>query len=438
MSRLLSILFWSVLAAAFIGPGTVTTAASAGAGFGTSLLWALAFSTTACLVLQEAAGRLTLVSGRSLGQALSEGFPRGGSRLLMLTLVLGAILLGCAAYEAGNILGAVSGALLVFEVPKAALTALCGVIAGLLLWFNAPQRVAQVLGIAVGVMGVAFLAMAVSMAPALPRLLDGLLVPSLPTGAGILALGLVGTTVVPYNLFLGSGLARDQDLATFRFGLGVAVILGGVISMGVLVVGTSVSPPFSFAALADSLRASHGEWAATLFALGLFAAGLSSAITAPLAAALTARGLFAKEDSGPWSNTGARYRMIWVGVLAAGLFFGLSGVRPVPAIILAQAFNGIVLPGVACYLLLEVNNRRLMGEQGLNGWFSNALMTLVVAVAVVLGTVGVTRALSGTLGTEPPGPGRMLTLGILVCALVAVPMVRGVLSRRQAAPRPGA
>jgi len=73
-SWLLPVLFWSVISAAFIGPGTVTTAASAGSGFGTQLLWALTFSTLACIILQEAAARLTIVSGKSLGGNISAWF----------------------------------------------------------------------------------------------------------------------------------------------------------------------------------------------------------------------------------------------------------------------------------------------------------------------------------------------------------------------------
>ena len=74
------------------------------------------FSTFACVVLQEAAGRLTLLSGHSLGEALARQFPSGYGRAAVLVLVLGAVLLGCAAYEAGNILGGVAGALLVLEL----------------------------------------------------------------------------------------------------------------------------------------------------------------------------------------------------------------------------------------------------------------------------------------------------------------------------------
>ena len=92
----------------------------------------------------------------------------------------------------------------------------------------------------------------------------------LPNGAGVLALGLVGTTVVPYNLFLGSGIARGQDVRELRFGLIVAVGLGGLISMAVLVVGAALDGAFSFQALAGILGDRLGPWGARLFAVGLF------------------------------------------------------------------------------------------------------------------------------------------------------------------------
>ena len=70
MKRLASILVWSAISAAFIGPGTVTTAARAGAGFGLALLWAVVFSTAACFLLQEASARVTIATGRPLGQVI--------------------------------------------------------------------------------------------------------------------------------------------------------------------------------------------------------------------------------------------------------------------------------------------------------------------------------------------------------------------------------
>jgi NRAMP (natural resistance-associated macrophage protein)-like metal ion transporter len=227
MNRFGSILLWAVIAAAFIGPGTVTTAASAGANHGYSLLWALLFSTVACFILQEASARLTVVSGQTLGRALRSRYSRGLRGGLLLGLVLGAILVGCAAYEAGNILGGVAGAVMATGASATLLTFASGAIAAVLLWSQAPKAVARSLSVIVAVMGVAFVWTAWQLSPSITGLSRGTLTPSLPEGSGVLVLGLIGTTVVPYNIFLGSGLAGGQRLKELRFGLAIAIGVGG-------------------------------------------------------------------------------------------------------------------------------------------------------------------------------------------------------------------
>ena len=424
MKRLASILLWSVIAAAFIGPGTVTTAASAGASYGLSLLWALLFSTVACLVLQEASARLTIVSGRNLGQALRDQYRVGPQKGAVLLLVLGAVVAGCAAYEAGNILGGVSGAVMVTGWPAHLLTLVSGVIAGALLWRSPPQTVARSLSLVVAVMGLAFLCTAALQRPPLGEILRASLVPSMPRGSGLLILGLVGTTVVPYNLFLGSGIAAGQELRDLRLGLMVAVGLGGLISMAVLVTGTAVEGSFSFLALSEVLRLELGSWAASLFALGLLGAGLSSAITAPLAAAVTARSLLQEDgEDDRWSPTAWRYRSVWIGVLIVGLGFGLSGVRPVPAIILAQALNGFLLPLVSVFLFLAVNDRRLMGE-AVNGRLANVATLGVVWVAMLLGVTAVSRAVSSASDLPALGGFWLVVVSSFVMLLLVLPAYR--------------
>ena len=113
-SRWSSIFFWFIISAAFIGPGTVTTASSAGANYGVSLLWALILSTIATIILQEAAARLTIVSGLNLGQVIASRFHSGS----VSWLVTGAVIFGCLAFQAGNILGAISGIDLISDVPS--------------------------------------------------------------------------------------------------------------------------------------------------------------------------------------------------------------------------------------------------------------------------------------------------------------------------------
>jgi Mn2+/Fe2+ NRAMP family transporter len=430
MQRLLHILFWSVISAAFIGPGTVTTAASSGARFGYALLWALMFSTVACLVLQEASARVTVASGRTLAQAIRERFSGGASGLTAVLLVLGAIVLGCAAYQAGNILGAVAGAGLGTSLPPEILTLIIGVVAGALLWFGTTTMVARLLGVVVALMGVTFLATAVLIDPPIGELLRGTLVPSLPAGSSLLVLGLIGTTVVPYNLFLGSGLAAGQKLKDLRFGLTIAVVLGGLISMGVLVVGTAVTGAFGYETLSGALSERLGGWAGAFFAFGLFAAGLSSAVTAPLAAAITAKGLFGASGGDRWGEKSMRYRAVWIGVLATGVLFGLIDVKPIPAIILAQALNGVLLPFVAVFLLLVVNDRDLVGERGLNGPVANSLTGLVVAVTIVLGTSKVVQAFCSVFDLPRPPERTLLISSAVVAAIAFFPIVRSVRSRR--------
>ena len=418
--RFFSILFGSVIAAAFLGPGTITTAARAGAEHGLSLLWTLLFATIACGVLQEASARLTVVSGRSLGEALRDRFPGAGAWLAVTAIVL-----GCAAYEAGNVLGGVAGAGLAVPISSRILTLLSVLAAGALLGFGSTRMVVGVLGALVAVMGGAFLATAISISPPLGELFTGLLVPSSPRGSGLLVLGLIGTTVVPYNLFLGSGIARGQSLGELRFGLAIAIGLGGLISMAVLVVGTAVVETFSYEALAAALTARLGDRAELLFAGGLFAAGFSSAVTAPLAAAVTARSIFSRGTEDPrWNEGSLRYRGVWLGVLAAGAAFGFTGVRPIPAIIAAQALNGLLLPAVAVFLLLAVNDRRLV-RGALNGGFSNGMMAVSVAVTIFLGLRGVNRAAGAAFGIALPDE-MVPWAGAIILAALAWPVAHAM------------
>ena len=429
-SRLLSILLWSVIAAAFIGPGTVTTAASAGAGFGLTLLWALTFSTVACLVLQEAGARITVVSGHNLGQALARQYGGTTARAIPL-FVMGAIVLGCAAYQAGNILGAAAGLELVAGVSRRVLTVGIGIFAFAVLWIGSTKVVANVLGVIVAILGVSFLSAAVAVRPPVEALVRGSVVPSLPEGAGLLVLALIGTTVVPYNLFLGSGLKHSQQIGEMRFGLAVAVILGGVISMGILVVGTATEGAFSYAALAAALEGRVGAGAPWLLGVGLFAAGVSSAITAPLAAAITARSVLAASgDSAGWGDTAVRYRLVWGAVLATGVAFGLAEVQPIPAIIAAQALNGVVLPFVAVFLFIAVNDRSLMGEVELNRGLKNGVMEVVVFITIVLGVTSVMRAAGGAFGVALPSERELIAMAGVVATIVAVPVVRTIARRR--------
>lgn len=421
-SRFWSLLFWMVIAAAFIGPGTVTTAAASGAGFGYSLLWALLFSTLACVVLQESAARITIASGHTLGEAVKQRFNNKGIAWFLAI----SIFLGCAAYEAGNILGAISGmALAVTGVDPAVFTVVIVAISATVLWLGKTSTVANIMGVVVAVMGFAFLIAGLSTPMDGTALAKGLFIPSFPKGSIILTLGLVGTTIVPYNLFLGSGLAKGQTITSMRFGLVVAVLLGGIISMGILLAGTAMDGEFSFTGLAATLSEANGPWMATVFAVGLFAAGFTSSITAPLAAAITLQSVGSKDKD--WSETGIRYRLGWGLVLLTGLVFGVTGVKPIPVIILAQAANGLILPVIAIFLWLICNNRKLMGAH-VNGGLIDVFMGITVWVSSLLGLINVFKAGNSVVGSTFVFAGNtqliLLVLATLVTAITIALVTR--------------
>ncbi|KPK75576.1 MAG: hypothetical protein AMJ79_10880 [Phycisphaerae bacterium SM23_30] len=419
--RILSILFWSVISAAFIGPGTITTASKAGAVFGFDLLWALVFSTMGCLLLQEAAARITIASGSNLGQAITRQFEGKSFCRATLFLVGGSVIIGCAAYQAGNLLGAVEGLALIFDIRKVYLVLCIGTVAFIALSIPSLQIIARLMGLIVAVMGICFLSTAILLRPSWGDLFSGCLIPTIPQASEgtLLIIGLIGTTIVPYNLFLGSGLSdKNQKIQEMRFGLSVAIILGGVISMAVLVVGTAITGEYSYPALAGTLTGQLGTWAGYLFGVGLFAAGFTSAITAPLASAITAQSLFGGRQPEKWRNQSLYFKLVWMAVLLIGLSFALAGFKPIPAIIVAQALNGLILPFISIFLLFVVNDPKLMGKKALNGRLSNIFLGLVVWVSLFLGLYKVFDAVcqAGKFAR----PGQNITLGIIMAAALLI------------------
>jgi len=386
-----------IVTAAFIGPGTVTTATLAGADFGLALLWALSFSTLATIALQEMAARLGIVTGQGLGEAIRRRFA-GPARAAAVALVIAAIGVGNAAYQTGNLLGAglgleglAGGSVRLWALVVAAA-------AGALLWTGSYRVLEGALAVMVGVMCLVFVATAAAVGPDLGELLRGAFVPRLPSGSTLVALGLVGTTVVPYNLFLHAAAVREKwsgegALPAARLDLGVSIAVGGIVSMAIVAtaagtIGGGGRDVASAADMARQLEPTLGSWARGFFAVGLFAAGMTSAITAPLAAAWATAGAL----GWPRELGAPRVRAVWLAVLGAGAAFAATGVRPVPAILLAQVANGILLPAVAAFLLLAVNDRRAMGARA-NGPWANAVGGLVLLVALLLGLRGVLAAL---------------------------------------------
>jgi manganese transport protein len=361
-------LVWSLIAAAFIGPGTVTTATRAGTEGGYLYLPTIILAATAGLLLMEMAARLTLVSGRPLGAVLGRG-----NRWLAWLCFL-AVLLGCAAYQAGNLLGALGGVQLLSEVPRWG-GLLFGVLIASLMWGGKTRTIARWLAGIVSVMGIIFMVVAAGLLAGEEALVGQRQI----NPATIVAL--VGTTIVPYNFFLAAGLSHGQGLREMRRGLIASFVVGAVITVSIILVGGVTDSFTGFGDLARTLDAEMAGNGAWVLGFGLFAAGFSSAVTAPLAAAMAGKELIGEEQSSDWSNRGRYFRLTWGGVLLIGLMVALLDLDIIGVIVAAQITNGLLLPFVAGLVLIFANDRALLGEKINNTWQNLAGMSVALFLA---------------------------------------------------------
>ena len=358
----------TLVAAAFIGPGTVTVCTLAGVEFGFTMLWAMVCSVIATIVLQEMAARLGLVSGKGLAKVLRDEIRKPILRALALALVVAAILIGNAAYEAGNISGGALGLRSLIpnsEVQLGAITLntlslAIGVLAFVFLYMGRYKTIERLLVLLVIFMSISFLIAAFLTNPSWLSVLKGLFTPVIPEEGLLTVIALVGTTVVPYNLFLHASLVREkwqgeQDLGAARRDTYISISLGGLVSLAIIICGAAIqdSGINSAAGLAAGLKPLYGELAKWVVSLGLFAAGITSAVTAPLAAAYVAQGCFG------WSGgmRSTSFRSVWILVLLLGVIFSSIGWSPIEIIRFAQVANGLLLPIIAFFLLWAVNQQ---------------------------------------------------------------------------------
>ena len=385
----------TLVAAAFIGPGTVTLCTIAGVNFGMNLLWAMGLSILATIVLQEMAARLGLVSQKGLSEVIRSEIQIPFFKKAITLLILSAIVIGNASYEAGNISGGILGIETVLgqiTTPLAGLSInfwslIIGSIAFALLYFGNYRFLEKTLIALVLLMSFSFVVTAVITGPDPLEVLKGLLIPKFPEKSILTIIGLIGTTVVPYNLFLHAALVKEkwkngEALPLARRDTVISIVLGGLVSMAILIsaAGIPAQDINNASDLAKSLEPLYGSFAKYFLALGLFAAGITSAITAPLAAAYVAKGCL-----GWKGNQKSRgFRGVWMFILIVGVFFSAIGISPIEIIKFAQVANGILLPVIVGVLLWIMNKKNVLGVFS-NTLYQNIVGFIILGISIFLG-----------------------------------------------------
>ncbi|OHU85052.1 MULTISPECIES: Nramp family divalent metal transporter [Pseudoalteromonas] len=390
-----------IVTAAFIGPGTITACTLAGAQYGYVLLWALVFATVATIILQEMSARVGIVTQKGLGEVINHSLHDSIWKWPLFALIIVAICIGNAAYEAGNLVGAALGIEAITNPNKwifrgsiIALTAIGAVI----LMQGTYRQIERILITLVCVMALAFIVTFFLVKPDLTQLFKGLVMPAIPEGSLLTVIALIGTTVVPYNLFLHASTAKShwskpEDIPKARSDTIVSIGLGGLIA--ILVTSTAAASIFTFGLsvnnaldMAVIFEPTFGSLSKYLLGIGLFSAGLSSVITAPLATGyVISEILQLKGDVNSKS-----FRLITISIVVIGAVLSMADVKPIQIIILAQFANGLLLPIIAMFLLYAMNNRQLLGRHANTKW-SNFLGFSVLIFTAVLGVRLIAKAL---------------------------------------------
>ena len=380
-----------LIAAAFIGPGTVTLCTIAGASFGYSLIWAIILSIFSTLVLQEMSLRIGLITKMNLAQVIRLNIKSKILNRFLLVLIISSILIGNAAYEAGNITGASLGISAILNTQTINyIPIFIGLIAFVILYQGDYKVLERSLVFLVLIMSISFFITAIITKPDINALVNGVITPKIDSNNLTIILGLIGTTVVPYNLFLHSSLVSEKwnsvnKLKVARFESFFSILIGGLVSLSIIITAASVNNKDvnGVIDLAKGLEPLYGNFAIYFLGIGLFASGITSSITAPLAAAYVAKSCFGWQDS----LKSRKFRAIWIIILIIGVLVSMVKINPIEIIKFAQFSNSLLLPIIAIILLWLINNKNIISNE-YSYRYQNIFGFFIVIISIILGTKG--------------------------------------------------
>lgn len=375
-----------IIAASIIGPGTVTTTSSTGAKYGYMLLWCCIVSAILAYILNEPGLRWTLKTGKTMLEGIREMNP------ILSKVTFIALFVGALAYQTGNYLGAAMAINLL--VPGLSISAALVILSAfsVVIAFVGRYKVLENVNTGLVVMMLfAFLITMFGSGPSVSGIAKGL-IPNIPEGAEVLVLGLVGTTVCPDIPFAMSSLTKKKwkngikDLKPAKNDLRLNMILTGVVTCAIIICSATTLHPqgitvSSAADMAQQLIPVLGRYAGVLFALGLWAAGFSSAIyMTSCIPPMMAEAFGFEDDPKGWKNR------VCVGIIA--LFpiivtFVFSGTVPTAIIIAAQVLNTLILPISVILITILANKKKVLGEYSSKP-IQNVAMGLLAVVVVLL------------------------------------------------------
>lgn len=375
----------------FIDPGNWASNFAAGADFGYSLLWVITLSTIMLIVLQHNVAHLGIVTGLCLSEAATKYTPKWVSRPILGTAVLASISTSLA-----EILGGAIALEMLFDIPIIWGSLLTAFFVTIMLFTNSYKRIERSIIAFVSVIGLSFLYELFLVDIDWPLAVRSWVTPSIPEGSLLVIMSVLGAVVMPHNLFLHSEVVQSReynkkDDASIRkllkyefydtlFSMGVGWAINS--AMILLAAATFFANHIGVEELQQAkslLEPLLGNQAATIFALALLMAGISSTVTSGMAAGSIFAGMFG--ESYHVKDVHSR-----VGIL---LSLGIALVvilfieNPFQGLIISQMILSIQLPFTIFLQVGLTSSKRVMGQYANSRWSSFVLYTMAVIVSVL-------------------------------------------------------
>ncbi|MBS1857023.1 MAG: Nramp family divalent metal transporter [Acidobacteria bacterium] len=377
----------------YMDPGNWATDLEGGARFGYQLLWVLVMSNAMAVLLQTLSARLGIVRGRDLAQACRETYPQPINLALW-----GLCEIAVAACDLAEVLGAAIGLNLLFHIPLLAGVLLTAADTLLLLWFQSfgIRTIEAVVLALISVIAACFCIEVLWARPAISELFTGL-VPRLNSDSLYVAIGILGATVMPHNLYLHSALVQTRHIgqsqeakrSACRYNLIDSVVaLNGALLVNAAILVLAAAVFFKHGIVVTEIQQAHqllspllgNGLASVFFAIALLCSGQSSTLTGTLAGQIVMEG-FLNIRMRPWLR-----RLITraLAVVPAALTIWLAGEKSVyQLLILSQVILSLQLPFAVIPLIHFTGDRERMGSFANRPWVK-ALSWLTAAVIVAL------------------------------------------------------
>lgn len=386
--------------------GGIATYSVLGAETGLRLLWLFPIMIVILAIVQEMAARMGVVTGQGLSDLIRDRF---GVRWTLFAMAV--LLIANVAQTVANLAG-IAASVEIFEMPRLIAVPVVAAALWALVLFSSARTVERVF-IGIVLVFLLYIVSALVADPDWDAVGRALVTPDLPFEPSILllAVALVGTTITPFMQFYLQSAVAEKEIDVEELRLEQAdSIVGAVwtntvaLFIVIAVASTLFVAGISVATAEDAARALEpvaGPLAVVLFGVGLFGASCLAATILPLTTAFVICEAFGWESGvgKRWEDARAFYTIYTFVLGAAALFVLIPGLDLIPLIIATQNLQALLLPVILIFMVLLVNDERLMGRHR-NGRVGNVLAWGTVVLVIALDAVLLGVTVLGAFGIE--------------------------------------